>query len=100
MPKQNKQQMIEALVNFSIDTVLERREWLEKLFLDGITGFGRLSEQQLMQEMRFRGLLGFEDENDPVEREDDGEEDFDDELERLVMWSGMIAVGTVETTTE
>ncbi len=100
MPKQNKQQMIEALVNFSIDTVLERREWLEKLFLDGITGFSRLSEQQLMQEMRFRGLMGFEDENDPVEREDDEEEDFDDELERLVMWSGMIAVGTVETTTE
>jgi hypothetical protein len=100
MHKQNKQQMIEALVKFSIDSVLERREWLEKLFLDGVTGFGRLSEQQLVQEMRFRGLMGFEDENEPLEREDDDEDELDDEIERLVMWSGMIAIGTVETTTE
>ena len=100
MHKQNKQQMIEALVKFSIDSVLERREWLEKLFLDGVTGFGRLSEQQLVQEMRFRGLMGFEDENEPLEREEDDEDEFDDEIERLVMWSGMIAIGTLETTTE
>ena len=100
MHKQNKQQMIEALVKFSIDSVLERREWLEKLFLDGFTGFGRLSEQQLVQEMRFRGLMGFEDENEPLEREEDDEDEFDDEIERLVMWSGMIAIGTLETTTE
>jgi hypothetical protein len=100
MHTQNKQQMIEALVKFSIDSVLERREWLEKLFLDGVTGFSRLTEQQLVQEMRFRGLMGFEDENEPLERDEDDEDDFDDEIERLVMWSGMIALGTVETSTE
>ena len=31
---------------------------------------------------------------------EDDEDEFDDEIERLVMWSGMIAIGTLETTTE
>ena len=100
MSTQNKQQMIEALVKFSIDSVLERREWLEQIFLDGITGFSRLSESQLLQEMRFRGLLGFEDDNAPLENSGEEDEDFDDEIERLVMWSGMITVDSLETTTE
>jgi hypothetical protein len=95
MNRQNKQQMIEALVNFSVESALDRREWLEKIFLDGIRGFNRLSESQLVQEMRFRGLLGFEDEDDTPDR-DEG----DDELERLVLWSGMICVDGAETTTD
>ena len=100
MDNQNKQQMVEALVKFSIESVLEHREWLEKIFLDGVTGFSRLTEGQLLQEMRFRGLLGFEDEHVPVDDCTDDDEAFDDEIERLVMWSGMITVDGLETTTE
>jgi hypothetical protein len=99
MSRQNKQQMIEALVKFSVESALERREWLEKLFLDGTLGFNRLSETQLLQEMRFRGLLGFEDESESPEQEDE-EEDPDEELERLVLWSGMICIDNMETTTD
>jgi hypothetical protein len=95
----DRQQMIEALVRFSVDSVRENHDWLEKIFTEGVTGFGQLSAPQLLQEMQFRGLLEFDDEPAPVD-EDDDEEDFEDELERLVAWSGMVTVETAESTTE
>lgn len=97
----NKQQMIDALVKFSIDSAQENREWLEKIFADGIAGFNRLSEAQLAQEMRFRGLLGFDDEIAPLDDdEDEDEDDIDEEIERLVLWSGMVTVEGFETVTD
>ena len=99
MDSRNKQQMIDALVKFSIETVRENSEWLEKIFADGIAGFNRLSEAQLMQEMRFRGLLEFDDEPAPLDDEED-DDDIDEEVERLVLWSGMVTVEGLETVTD
>ncbi len=95
----NRQQMIAELVRFSITSVIENHDWLEKIFTDGVTGFGRLSEPQLLQEMQFRGLLEFDDEPAPLD-DDEEDEDFDDELERLVAWSGMVTVETTESTVD
>jgi hypothetical protein len=101
MEKHNKQDMIDALVRFSIESVLENRDWLEKIFADGIAGFNRLSETQLMQEMRFRGLLDFEDEPETLDDEEmEDDEDLDEEVERLVLWSGMVTVEGLELVTE
>ena len=100
MNHQNKQQMIDVLVKFSIESVLENRDCLEKIFADGISGFSRLNEAQLKQELRFRGLLDFDD---AAERRDDDDaevDDFDDEIERLVLWSGMVTFERLETTTD
>jgi hypothetical protein len=91
--------MIAELVRFSITSVIENHDWLEKIFTDGVTGFGRLSEPQLLQEMQFRGLLEFDDEPAPLD-DDEEDEDFDDELERLVAWSGMVTVETTESTVD
>ena len=93
---QNKQQMIAALVKFSVASALENRDCLEKIFADGIPGFSRLSEAQLKQELCFRGLLDFEDEPSPLDDAEDEKDDFDDEIERLALWSGMVIVDHLE----
>jgi len=97
---QNKQQMIDVLVKFSIESVLENRACLEKIFADGISGFSRLSEAQLKQELRFRGLLDCDDAAERRDDDDDEADDFDDEIERLVLWSGMVTFERLETTTD
>jgi hypothetical protein len=98
--KQSKQQMIDALVQFSVESVLKNQEWLAKMFTEGVTGFRGLSEAQLRQEMQFRGLLEFDDEPEQADDDEDEDEDIDDELERLVAWSGMVTVETPEWATE
>ncbi len=98
--RQSKQQMIDALVQFSVESVLKNQEWLAKMFTEGVTGFRGLSEAQLRQEMQFRGLLEFDDEPEQADDDEDEDEDIDDELERLVAWSGMVTVEAPEWATE
>jgi len=87
----NRQQMIERLVEAALASAIADpdHEWLRGMLENGFAGYRRMPTPALGEEMRFRGLLEF-DEPEPVDEDDD--EDEDDEDERLVMMSGMVAL--------
>jgi len=80
-----KQQMVDALVRYSIESALNdpQREWLKKILAEGLVGFNDWSEEQLIAEMQVRGLL-------PFVNEEADEEEFENDDELLVNWSQMV----------
>ncbi|HUO44336.1 MAG TPA: hypothetical protein VMT94_05415 [Burkholderiales bacterium] len=83
----NREQMIEKLINSSIDSALNdpEREWLRDIFRNGIEGYDQKTNDELAFEMRLRGFFTLDQEDTATDEDNDRYEE-----ERFVMWCGMI----------
>ena len=80
-----QQQMIRELVNHSVDAALQdaTRESLRSIFERGFVGFHNMPKGKLIQELQFRGILQYEDEEEALEF------DHGEDPELMVMLSGL-----------
>ena len=81
----NKQEMVDRLVTYSLQTLSEEpaREGLQELYRKGFSGFANMSERRLKLELEFRGLIAF-DESEQIDDEDADYEASEDALMALV----------------
>ena len=70
----DREHMIRMLVEFSVAASAEDRQasWLREIFTQGFRGFSSMSSDELLREMRYRGLAGFDDSVEEENFEDDG----------------------------
>lgn len=68
-------EMIANLVEFSVATAMTESDgvWLSHIFKNGLVGYSKLSDRQLLMEMQMRGLIESQDdlEQDTVDDDDD-----------------------------
>lgn len=87
----NRNEMIERLVNFSVETALQnpqagpQSDLLREIFEKGLDGFRRMPMKNLERELQLRGLIGYDEPDDAFEDSADC-----DESELMVMLSGMV----------
>jgi hypothetical protein len=72
----NREDMIRMLVEYSVAASAEDRQgsWVREIVTKGFRGFANMSSAELSRELRYRGLVRFEDPDEDVDFEDDGEE--------------------------
>jgi hypothetical protein len=78
-----QQQMVRELVNFSVNAALQDRDSLRQVFEQGFPGFLNMPKHRLIQELQFRGILDYEDE-ETIELDE-----TEDDKELMVMLSGL-----------
>ncbi len=71
----NREDMIRALVEFSLAAAAEdpRASWLRDIFTGGFSGFAGMASADLLRELQYRDLAGFDDSVEDEDFEDDRE---------------------------
>jgi hypothetical protein len=83
----NKEIIIQKLIESQVDYITRHGcgIWLHDILERGFAGFGNMSDEQLMREMRQRGIeIERDDKPWPVDEEDDEPEPDDEDLRRLI----------------
>ena len=80
-------EMIDRLVEDSVRAVLKesQRPWLAEIFENGCVGYRKLSDRQLLMELRLRGLAGAGDMLDEYTEDADTDEELMPDM--ILQWT-------------